>query len=105
MRPEQDRLYKANFKALHYETYLKLHKHEEAKRRAKKLHATPKWLSREDKIKIKTIYMTCPEGYHVDHIIPLQGEAVSGLHVPWNLQCIPAEVNIAKSNKVHDILI
>ena len=76
------------------------HNLKEANRRAKKLNATPKWLSKEDKIKIKEIYMTCPDGWHVDHIIPLQGKDVSGLHVPWNLQHLPAKENIIKGNKV-----
>jgi hypothetical protein len=68
--------------------------------------ATPKWLSAEDKSKIISIYLhardcqaVTGEPYHVDHIIPLQGETVCGLHVPWNLCVLPAEVNIRKSNK------
>jgi hypothetical protein len=68
--------------------------------------ATPKWLSAEDKNKIISIYLhardcqvVTGEPYHVDHIIPLQGESVCGLHVPWNLCVLPAEVNIRKSNK------
>ena len=36
----------------------------------------------------------------VDHIIPLQGQFVSGLHVPENLRVIPRSINRSKRNKV-----
>lgn len=58
--------------------------------------ATPSWVNMED---IVNIYLNRPKGHHVDHIIPLNGKDVCGLHVPWNLQYLPAVENLKKSNK------
>ena len=69
----------------------------QAKRRAMKLRATPKFANLK---KIKEIYKNCPKGYTVDHIIPLQGNNVCGLHVEWNLQYLTRSENSSKSNKL-----
>ena len=78
-------------------------------RRRKHRDATPKWLSRRQKSEIRQLYQiaitmtqTTGEQYVVDHIVPLRGEAVCGLHVPWNLQHLPAAENIAKKNASDD---
>lgn len=67
---------------------------------------TPSWLAEEHCWMIKEIYDLAALRtevlrlqWHVDHIVPLQGELVSGLHVPWNMRVIPAIENIRKKNK------
>lgn len=76
-----------------------------AKSRAAKLKRTPPWLSESDKRELRLIYKIAARvsketgiKYHVDHKIPLQGEFVSGLHVPDNLQLLKASENLLKSN-------
>ena len=66
---------------------------------------TPKWLTDVDFERIKTQYRLAEiltklhnETWHVDHIIPLQGKMVSGLHVPSNLQVIKGSENCSKQN-------
>lgn len=61
--------------------------------------AVPKWLTDEQIQAIKIMYQNRPNGYHVDHIVPINGENVCGLHVPWNLQYLPAIENLRKNNK------
>jgi len=74
--------------------------------------ATPAWLTAEDKIRIQQIYKEAAEAtkrtgvkHHVDHIIPLRGETVSGLHVPSNLRAITATENSSKKNKFDQMLL
>jgi len=76
------------------------------KRKVGKIQRTPKWLSSEEFWLIEEIYAlaalrTKMHGFswHVDHIIPLQGKTVSGLHVPENLQVIPWLDNVKKANR------
>jgi hypothetical protein len=75
-------------------------------RQTAKLQRTPKWLSVDDHwlmaqayelAAIRTKLFGFP--WHVDHIFPLQGRRVSGLHVPTNLQVIPGTDNCKKSNR------
>jgi hypothetical protein len=77
------------------------------KRRGIKLNATPKWLSLEQLKEIELLYkeskhLTISTGtrHNVDHIIPLQGKNVCGLHVPWNLRIITENENLKKSNNL-----
>lgn len=78
----------------------------ENSRRIGKISRTPPWLNDHDKMLIKARYsearwMTIHSGikHHVDHIVPLLGKSVCGLHVPWNLRVIPARENTSKGNK------
>lgn len=87
----------------HVLTFLK------SKRRAAKLLRTPSWHTKEHDDQIKKIYADCRAlnatstiQYHVDHIVPLLGKTVCGLHVPWNLAIITAEENMRKNNKYDD---
>ncbi len=80
--------------------------HHSAKRRSDTLNATPSWLTKEQHDDIKAMYRLakkfeklCDVRYHVDHIVPLAGNDVCGLHVPWNLQLLPAKINMTKGNR------
>jgi hypothetical protein len=88
----------------HYENNKHLYVARLNQRRAVKVSATPTWA---DLDAIKHIYkqsrqISIETGilHHVDHIVPLQGETVSGLHVEYNLQIIPAKQNLSKANKL-----
>lgn len=72
-----------------------VHKSTMRKRRVSE-HQTPSWA---DQDLIAEIYRNRPEGYHVDHIVPLNGKTVCGLHVENNLQYLTAEDNLSKNNK------
>ena len=77
-----------------------------AKRRAAMLERIPSWSDAEEKIAIDKVYENCSlmsiltgVPHEVDHVIPLQGEYVSGLHHSTNLAVISADENRSKSNK------
>ena len=68
--------------------------------RAQKIKATPKWLTEEQHKQIAEIYATCPKDCDVDHVVPLRGKNVSGLHVPWNLEHMEKLDNMSKGNRL-----
>lgn len=67
-----------------------------ANRRARVLESN---LGGKFKKEVRQFYLDCPEGMEVDHIIPLDGKEVKGLHVPWNLQYLDPVSNKKKGNK------
>jgi len=75
-----------------------------AKRRAQQLNATPAWADKEaiDRMYTVSNFLTnkLGEPHHVDHVIPLQGKNICGLHVEYNLDVIPAVDNLSKGNKI-----
>jgi hypothetical protein len=80
------------------EQWLVTHANYQAKRRAAKKQAVPKWFDKEE---VAYIYNLAKErNLEVDHIIPLTHDKVCGLHVQENLRCIPKELNMWKSNKL-----
>ena len=74
------------------------------RRKEVRRRATPKWA---DLAAIKQLYLERARiskesgvEYHVDHIVPLQGKIVCGLHVHYNLQILMAAENLRKHNRL-----
>jgi hypothetical protein len=81
-----------------------------ARNRATRKQQAPSWLTQDQKLEIRMIYaerkrVSKETGipHHVDHIAPIKGETICGLHVPWNLRVITAEENHKKRNKLEDL--
>jgi hypothetical protein len=75
------------------------------KRRAAKQQRIPAWFSTADSSAIRSMHRECNDleeltgiKFHVDHVIPLCGQLVSGLHIPINLRVIPYYMNLQKGN-------
>lgn len=96
--PEKVQATKKKWRTLHRDRIAA----EANKKRANKLQRTPAWADLKE---IQAFYTAARwmtdlmgEPYHVDHIIPLKGKLVSGLHVETNLQILKASDNLAKNN-------
>jgi hypothetical protein len=118
-RNEYQRLYASKWLSEHPEAYISRQIYKKtwvknnpekvlankAKRRSSEIKRTPSWLNAGHWFEIESIYAYCASlryiglDYHVDHIVPLQGKNVSGLHMPWNLQIIHATENFQKGNR------
>ena len=84
----------------------------EMARQAAKLNATPSWLTKDDWGKIEAVYIAARQtsllaGFncHVDHIVPLRGKDVCGLHVPWNLRVVSQSYNSKKQNNLDEAIL
>ena len=103
--PEWNSRIKREWSALHRHT-----KRAAAKRyEQRKNKRTPPWLTDQHHHDISMYYWLAQDlkkvtgdTYHVDHIVPLNGRDVCGLHVPWNLQVLPADVNLSKGATYND---
>jgi hypothetical protein len=96
---ERNPEYPSNFYKANKERYIAA----SARRRASQDSATPTWLTAVDKAIIQEMYDVSEARYiqtgikhHVDHIVPINGKGVAGMHVPWNLQVITAHENLSK---------
>ena len=76
------------------------------KRKLATMQRTPSWLSIDELWMIEEAYHLAALrtqlfgfAWHVDHVIPLRGKNVSGLHTPYNLRVIPGIANMQKTNK------
>jgi len=75
-------------------------RHQASLRRARLAQACPAWV---DRAALRAVYLNCPDDQQVDHIVPLKGRRVCGLHVPWNLRYVTKRRNLKKSNKFREV--
>jgi hypothetical protein len=103
---EQNKEYLKEHKQQYYQNnkFYFIKKSKERQKRIKQ--ATPCWESEKDRQHITSVYNLAmlyswitDSPWHVDHVIPLKGKIVCGLHVPLNLEPVPASYNLSKGAK------
>jgi 5-methylcytosine-specific restriction endonuclease McrA len=80
----------------HWDETLARNRDHKARRRVSSI----KYLTLEHKKQIREFYNNCPKGFEVDHIIPIKGDGINGLHVIHNLQYLTKEENRRKGNRL-----
>jgi hypothetical protein len=97
------------YKLRHKERNPEYYKSLTSARRRRHRNATPKWVTAEEKLAIRQLYIKAMEltrltgvRYVVDHDYPLHGETICGLHVLANLKIMTQDENLKKSNKLLD---
>jgi hypothetical protein len=105
-KPEQYRLYNKQYRQANAAVLKPKECARTMRRLASKKQRTPAWLTAEDLWMMEQAYELAKQRellfgfkWDVDHVIPLQGVTVSGLHVPLNLQVIPMSINRSKGAK------
>jgi hypothetical protein len=85
------------------------HRYWDSLKHAKRKQRVPPWLTSQQLEEINNFYwlakdlqLVTGEIYQVDHIVPLLGKNICGLHVPWNLQILPSDLNNKKNNKFRE---
>lgn len=103
-KSEYDKIYHPKYFKKYYKTNKSAVLARSHKRRAAEIQATPMWYEHEE---IMNLYQECRDisvstgiQHHVDHIIPLRGSNVCGLHCLANLQILTASDNLSKGNKL-----
>ena len=81
----------------------------ESAKRATRKRAAPAWLTDRHLSQIEAVYAEAAAlsqstgiPHQVDHIVPIAGRNVCGLHVPWNLQILTQSQNASKGNRYDD---
>jgi hypothetical protein len=108
-KPQKYRAYNRRYQQEHAEVLRPKNANRTMLRIAAKQQRTPKWLSADDLWLMEEAYALAALrtkvtgiAWDVDHIVPLRGKVVSGLHVPWNIQVLPAAINRSKGNKFNN---
>lgn len=96
----------AEYRRKYYAQNRELYLAHAAARRSAKERATPPWFNDDMNGLVREAYALARQRrellggqWHVDHIVPIRGKQVCGLHVPWNLQVILAQENLRKGNR------